>query len=82
MPENIFSIAPDLRHDLVELNHILGDMLTVLHGQMVELVFHISDRVVQTKVHLEFWDELLVVFHPEWTKVWVVYEEEVRFEPL
>ena len=41
-----FSIAPDLHHNLVELNHILGDTLTILHGQVVELVLHISDRVV------------------------------------
>ena len=61
--EGTFSIAPDLCHDMVELDHILGDMLTVLHGQVVELVFCISDRVIQTKVHLEFQDELLVVFH-------------------
>ena len=52
--EGTFSIALDLHRDLVELDHILGDMLTVLHGQVVELVLHISDRVVRTKVHLEF----------------------------
>ena len=57
-------------------------MLTVLHGQVVELVLRISDRVMQTKVHLEFQDKLLVVFHPEWTEVEVAHEEEVQFEPL
>ena len=80
--EDTFSIVPDLRHDLVELNHIRGDMLTILHGQVVELVLHISDRVVQTKVHLKFQDKLLVIFHSEWTEVRVVYEEEVWFKPL
>ena len=82
MLEDTFSIAPDLCRDPVELDHVLGDMLTVLHGQVVELVLHISDRVMWTKVHLEFQDELLVVFHPEWTEIGVVHEEEVQFEPL
>ena len=80
--EGTFSIALDLCHDPVELNHVLGDTLTVLHGQVVELVFCISNRVMQTKVCLEFQDELLVVFHPEWMKVRVVHEEEVWFEPF
>ena len=82
VPEGTFSIAPDLHRDLVELNHVLGDTLTVLHGQVVELVLRISDRVVQTKVHLEFQDELLIIFHPEWMEVRVVHEEKVQFKPL
>ena len=80
--EGIFSIALDLCHDPVELNHILGDTLTVLHGQMVELVLRISNRVIWTKVSLEFQAELLVVFHPEWTEVGVIHMEEVWFKPL
>ena len=52
--ESTFSIALDLHCDLVELDHILGDMLTILHGQVVKLVLCISDKVVLTKVHLEF----------------------------
>ena len=82
MPEGTFSIAPDLCYDLVELNHILGDMLTILHGQVIKLVLHISNRVIQTKVHLEFQDELLVILHPEWTELGIIHEEEVQFEPL
>ena len=59
--EGTFSIAPDLRCDPIELDHVLGNTLTILHGQVVKLVLCISDRVVQTKVCLEFQDELLVV---------------------
>ena len=80
--EGTFSIAPDLYHDLVELNHILDDMLTVLHHQVVELVLYVSDRVMQTKVHLEFQNELLVVFYPFWIEVGVIHEEKVQFKPL
>ena len=65
VPEGTFSIALELCRDLVELDHILGDMLTILHSQVVELVLCIFDRVMWTKVHLKFQDELLVVFHPE-----------------
>ena len=79
--EDTFYIAPDLHCNPVELNHVLGDMLTIFHGQVVELMLHISNRVVWTKVHLEFQDKLLVVFHPEWMKVRVIHEE-VWFEPL
>ena len=82
VPEGTFSIAPDLHHDPVELDHVLGDMLTVLHGQVIKLVLHISDRVMWTKVRLEFQDKLLIIFHPEWMEVRVVHEEEVWFEPL
>ena len=82
VPEGTFSIAPDLCRNPVELDHILGDTLTVLHGQVVELVLRISNRVMWTKVHLEFQDELLIIFHPEWIEVGVVHEEEVQFEPF
>ena len=81
MPEGNFSIAPDLCHNLVELNHVLGDTLTILHGQVVELVLCISNRVVQIKVHLEFQDKLLVVFYLEWIELGVVHEE-VQFKQL
>ena len=82
VPEGTFSIAPDLHHDPVELDHVLGDTLTILHDQVVKLVLHISDRVMWTKVHLEFQDKLFVVFHPEWMEVRVVHEKEVWFKPL
>ena len=80
--EGTFSIALDLCHDPVELNHVLGDTLTVLHGQVVELVLCISNRIVWTKIHLEFQDELLIALHPEWMELGIIYEEEVWFEPL
>ena len=80
--EDTFSIAPDLRCNLVELDYVLGDTLTVLHGQVVKLVLRISNRVVWIKVCLEFQDELLVILHPEWMEVGVIHEEKVWFKPL
>ena len=50
--EDTFSIALDLHHDMVELDHILGDTLTILYSQVVKLVLCISNRVLWTKV---FW---------------------------
>ena len=63
--EGTFSMALDLCHNPVELNHVLVDMLTILHGQVVELILCISDKVMWTKVHLEFQAEHFVVLHPE-----------------
>ena len=59
-----FFITPDLQSNLVESNNIFVDVLTILHGQMVQLVFCISDQVMWSKVGLEFQDELLEVIHP------------------
>ena len=36
VPEGTFSIALDLHCNLVELDHVLGDTLTILHGQVGE----------------------------------------------
>ena len=77
--ESTLSIAPDLYCNLVELIHILGDRLTILHGQVVELVLHIPDRVMQTKIRLEFQNKLLVVFHPEWTELGIINKKEIQF---
>ena len=82
MLESTFSIALDLHHNPVELYHVLGDTLTVLHGQVVKLVLCISNRVVQTKFHLKFQDKLCIIFHPEWTELRIVHQEEVQSEPL
>ena len=75
--EDTFSIAPDLYCNPVKLDHILVDVLTILHGQVVKLVPHISDRVMCIKVCLEFQDELLVAFHPFCMELRIVHEEEV-----
>ena len=63
--DGTFSIVPDLCSDLVELDHVLVNTLTALHGQVVKLILHIFNRVMQTKVHLEFQDKLLGILHPE-----------------
>ena len=80
--EGTFSIAPDLYCNPVKLDHVLVDTLTILHGQVVKLMLCISNRVVQTKVHLEHQNKLLVVLLPGWIELEVIHKEEVWFKPL
>ena len=82
VPEGTFSITPDLRSDLVEFNNIFVDVLTILHGQMVQLVFRISDRVMWSKVGLEFQDKLLEVVHLGGVECRIFHLEEVWFKPF
>ena len=82
VPEGTFSITPDLQSDPVEFNNIFVDVLTILHGQMVQLVFRISNWVMWSKVGLKFQDELLEVIHPGRVECWIFHLEEVRFKPF
>jgi hypothetical protein len=61
---------------------MLIDALTILHAKVVELVFHISDWIMWTKVGLKLLDRLLEVIHPERTECWIFHLEQVWFEPL
>ena len=49
---------------MVELDNILINVGTILHGQTVQLMLCISDWVVWTEVGCEFEDELLIVVGP------------------
>src|SRR5437899_1298416 len=80
--EGAIAPAVDLASEVVELYNIFVDFLSVFHGQIVQLVFHISDGIVWTKVGLEFLDELLIVVHPDWASPRVTRVEQVWFEPL
>ena len=82
VPEGTFSVTPDLQSDPVEFDNIFVDALTILHGQMVQLVFHISDRVMWSKVGLKFQDELLEVIHPGGVECQIFHLEEVWFKPF
>ena len=80
--EGTFSITLDLGSNPVECDNIFVDVLTTLHGQMVQLVFCISDRVMWSKVGLEFQDELLEVVHPGGVECQIFHLEEVQFKPF
>ena len=65
--EGAIAIAADLASKVVELNHILVYLLSVFHGQVVQLMFGVSDRVMQAEIGLQFGDELGIVVHPDGT---------------
>ena len=54
VPESTFSVASDLRGHMVELHDVLSNLLAIRHHQVVQLMFRISDGVVQTEIGLEF----------------------------
>ena len=53
-PKTTFSIASDPTCQVVELDYILVDLLTILYGQILEFMLCISNWIVRTKIHLEF----------------------------
>ena len=80
VPEGTFPLTPNLHYDLVELNYILVDILTIFHGQVVKLMLHISNRVMWTKIHLKLQNKLLIILHPKKTELRIIYEEKVWFK--
>ena len=69
--ECAIAIAADLSGEAIELYDILVDFLPFLHGQVVQLVLHISDWIMQAEIGLQFGKELMVVVHPDGTGVGV-----------
>ena len=80
--ECAIAIAADLSGEVIELYDVLVDFLSFLHGQVVQLVLHVSDRIMQTKIGLQFRDKLVVTVHPDGTGIGVGDIEQVGFEPL
>ena len=62
--ESAFTIAPDLGHKLIEVNHIFVDAVVVLHVEIIQLIFSISNQVMGAEGGLEFYNKLLPVIHP------------------
>jgi len=61
--ESTIAIAADLASEVVKLDHVLVDFLSFFHGQIIQLVFGVSNRVMQAKVGFQFGDKLGVVVH-------------------
>ena len=76
------AIAVDLSSKAIELYNILVYFLSFLHGQVVQLVFHISNRVMRAENGLQFRDKLVVTVHPDGMGIGVGDIEQVGFEPL
>jgi len=69
--QGTITVAPNLGHDTVEVNHVLIGTMVFLHAEVVELMLGIGNRVVGTESCLEFNDELFPVSHPDQTVVGV-----------
>ena len=71
MAECTIAIAVDLSSEVIELYNEFIDFLSFFHGQVVQLVFCISNRVMQAEIGLQFGDELMVTVHPDGTGIGV-----------
>jgi len=69
--QGAITVAPNLGHDTVEVNHVSIGTMVFLHAEVVKLMLGIGNRVVGTKSCLEFNNELFPVGHPDWTVVGV-----------
>ena len=63
--ECAIAIAADLSGEAIELYNVFTDFLSFFHGQVVQLVFCISDRVIWAEIGLQFREELMVTVHPD-----------------
>ena len=54
--EGAITIAMNLSSEAIELYDILVDLLSLLHGQVVQLVFHVSDGIMWAEIVLQFRD--------------------------
>jgi len=80
--ECAISVVLDLRGKLVEVYNIPRNAVSILHPEMLKLMFSISNGVVRSKGALELSDKMDPAVHPAWTVSRITRVEEVRFEPL
>ncbi len=80
MAKGIVAVA-NLGGILIELNHILHDLVSVTHPEMFEGIFGISDGIEGTKVGSEFLKERSVGVLPcRWIlRIWA---EDIWFKPV
>ena len=63
--ECAIAIAADLSGEAIELYNVFIDFLSFFHGQVVQLVFCISNRVMRAEIALQFGDKLMVTVHSD-----------------
>ncbi len=80
MAKGIVAVA-NLRGILVELNHILHDSVSVMHPEMFDGIFGISDGVKGTKVGSEFLKERSIGVLPCW-RIPRIRAEDIWFKPV
>ena len=73
--QSAITVSLNLGCDLVEVDHIVIDTMSVLHVEMIELVLGIGNRVVGTKSGLELYDELMPAGHPQRMCIRVIHPQ-------
>ena len=62
--ECAWTITMDLTGQAVKFNDKLADVLAIFHREVVQLVLHISDRVMWAKVGFEVINEHCMIIYP------------------
>ena len=62
--EYAWTVTMDLTGQAVKLDDILADALAILHREVIQLVFSISNRVIWAEVGFEVIDEHRMIIHP------------------
>src|SRR6201981_80138 len=81
VPESTFTVAAYLTRIAIEFDDVLGDLMVVRHGQVVETMLRIADRVVGSEIRAEFMREARIVVHPQRTELGI-NQQEFRLEPI
>src|ERR1700746_725255 len=81
VPESTFTVAVYLTRIAIEFDDVLGDLMVVRHGQVVETMLRIADRVVGSEIRAEFMREARIVVHPQRTELGI-NQQELGLEPI
>ena len=71
----------DLSCQTIKLGDVLGDVMTLLHLEVLEVMLHGSGRIERSKICSEFVLELHIVQEEKWWISKIAFQEE-GFEPL
>ncbi len=80
MAKGIVAVA-NLGGILIELNHILHDSVSIMHSEMFESIFSISDGIEGTKVSSEFLKECSIGVLP-CRQISRIRAEDIWFKPV
>src|SRR5438445_8954371 len=62
--ECTFSISTNLGSKVIELYYILVDMIAILHGEVVQLMFDFCNWIMRAKIECQLHNEFKVVVCP------------------
>ena len=71
--QSAIAISLNLGCDSVEVDHIVINMMGVLHAEMIELMLGIGNRIVGTQNGLEFYDKFIPAVHPQGMSMSIIH---------